>query len=58
MRDIERQIKSVSLKEKACGDVESHFRPLSSIFAESKKMGYGLTNGLTNRQIYPLIEMR
>ena len=45
LRDIERQIKSVRLKEKACGDVESHFRPFSSIFAKSKKMGYGRTDG-------------
>ena len=41
VRDIKRQIKSVGLKEKACGDVESHFGPFSSIFVESKKMGYG-----------------
>ena len=58
VRDIERQIKSVRLKEKASGDVENHFRPLSSIFAESKKMGYGRNDGLTNRHRYPLIEMR
>ena len=57
VRDIKRQIKSVGLKEKACGDVESHFGPFSSIFAESKKMGYGRNNGLTNRHRYPLIEM-
>ena len=44
VRDIKRQIKSVGLKEKACGDVESHFRPFSSIFAKSKKMGYGQTD--------------
>ena len=36
VRDIERQIKSVGLKEEACGDVESHFGPFSSIFGESK----------------------
>ena len=41
MRDIERQIKSERLKEKACGDVESHLRPFSSFFVEPKKMGYG-----------------
>ena len=33
VRDIERQIKSERLKEKACGEVESHFGPFSSIFA-------------------------
>ena len=50
VRDIERQIKSERLKEKACGDVESHFRPFSSIFAESKKMGYGPTDGPTDQR--------
>ena len=67
MRDKERQIKSERLKEKACGEVESHFRPFSSIFAESKKTGtdgrtHGpmdrRTNGPTDRRTYPLIEMR
>ena len=33
VRDIERHIKSERLKEKACRDVESHFRPFSYIFA-------------------------
>ena len=50
VRDIKRQIKSVGLKEKACGDVESHFGPFSSIFAESKKMGYGPTDGRTDER--------
>ena len=62
MTDIERQIKSVGLKEKACGDVESQIRPFSSIFAESNIMGYGCTHRQTHRQTnkwtYPLIEMR
>ena len=49
MRDIERLIKSEILKEKACGEVESHFGPFSSIFAESKKTGYGPTGGPTDR---------
>ena len=48
VRDIKRQIKSVGLKEKACGDVESHFGPFSSIFAETKKTGYGPTDGRTD----------
>ena len=52
MRDIERQIKSGRLKEKACGDVESHFRPFSSIFAKSKKMGYGRTDRWTDIPSY------
>ena len=50
VRDIERQIKSVGLKEEASGDVESHFGPFSSIFAESKKMGYGPTDRRTDRR--------
>ena len=50
MREIERQIKSERLKEKACRDVVSHFRPFSSIFAGSKKMSYGWTYGWTNGQ--------
>ena len=62
MRDFERQIKSERLKEKACGEVESHFGPFSSIFAVSKKTSYGPTDGLTDRrtdgQTNPLIEMR
>ena len=41
----ERQIKSERLKEEACGEVESLFRPFSSIFADSKKMGYGPMDG-------------
>ena len=49
MRDIERQIKSGRLKEKACVDVESHFWPFSSIFALSKKTHYGRTDGPTDR---------
>ena len=48
MRDTERQNKSERLKERACGDVESHFRPFSSIFAKLKKMGYGGTDGPTD----------
>ena len=64
--DIERQIKSKRLKEEACGEVESHFRPFSSIFADYKKMGYGPTDGRTDQwtdgpmdgRTYPLIEMR
>ena len=50
VRDIKRQIKSVGLKEKACGDVESHFRPFSSIFAESKKKGHGRMDPWTDRR--------
>jgi len=55
LRDIERQIKSVRLKEKAYGDVESHFRPFSSIFVKSS---YGGTDQRTDGRTYPLIEMR
>jgi len=36
------------LKEKACGEAESHFRPFSSLFAELKKR---VTDGRTHRRM-------
>ena len=51
VRDIKRQIKSERLKEIACGEVESHFRPYSSISAESKKMDEGPTDRPTDGQM-------